>query len=146
MASGAARSASLVALVAYAIVVHASDLPRLNVGPPLQLRLEGTFAPDREHAVAEGPDAVRMSIGAHDRWFAARVARTVGGDQPISGRAVLNALAPFQTSIRVVGSADLVRRFDDAPDGAPMSVEGLVDIESRYYLLRSVVIGTTPSS
>jgi hypothetical protein len=87
-----------------------------------------------------------MSIGAHDRWFAARVARTVGGDQPISGRAVLNALAPFQTSIRVVGSADLVRRFDDAPDGAPMSVEGLVDIESRYYLLRSVVIGTTPSS
>ena len=87
-----------------------------------------------------------MSIGAHDRWFAARVARTVGGDQPVSGRAVLNALAPFQTTLRVVGSADLVRRFDDAPGGVPMSVEGLVDVESRYYLLRSVVMGSTPPS
>jgi len=145
-ASGAARAASLVTLVAIAIAAHASDLPRLKVGPPLQLRLEGSFAPDREHAVADGPDAVHMSIGTHDRWFSARVARTVGGDQPVSGRTVLNALAPFGTSLRVVGSADLVRQFDDAPDGAHMSVEGLVDIESRYYLLRSVVIGSTPSS
>ena len=134
------------ALVAFAIAARAGDLPRLNVGPPLLLRLEGSFAPDRAHAVATGPDAVRMSIAGHDRWFSARVARTVGGDQPVSGRAVLNALAPYQTSMRVVGSADLVRRFDDAPDGAPMSVEGLVDIGSRYYLLRSVVIGSTPPS
>ena len=141
------RAASLVAgAVALAVAVNASDLPRLKVGPPLQLRLEGSFEPDREHAVAAGPDAVHMSIGTHDRWFAARVARTVGGDQPVSGRAVLNALAPFQTTLRVVGSADLVRRFDDAPDGVPMSVEGLVDIESRYYLLRSVVIGSPPPS
>jgi hypothetical protein len=140
------RAAFLVALVLAAIAARAADLPRLKVGPPLQLRLEGAFAPDREHAVAEGPDAVRMSIGEHDRWFSARVARTVGGDQPVSGRAVLNALAPFGTSLRVVGSAELVRRFDDAPDGAPMSVEGLVDVDARYYLLRSVVIGSTPPS
>ena len=52
----------------------------------------------------------------------------------------------IRLSMRVAGSADLVRRFDDAPDGALMSVEGLVDIESRYYLLRSVVIGSTPPS
>ena len=140
------RAAFLVAVVASAIAAHASDLPRLNVGPPLQLRLEGTFAPDREHAIAGGLDAVRMGIGEHDRWFAARVARTVGGDQPRSGRDVLNALAPFQTSLHVVGSADLVRRFDDAPDGLPVTVEGLVDIESRSYLLRTVVTGSTPSS
>jgi hypothetical protein len=140
------RPAFLAALIVSTVAVYASDLPKLNVGPPLQLRLEGSFAPDREHALADGSDAIRMSIGEHDRWFAARVARTVGGDQPRSGRAVLNALAPFQTSMRVVGSADLVRRIDDAPDGAPMSVEGLVDSESRSYLLRSIVIGTPPSS
>jgi hypothetical protein len=140
------RTAFLAALIVSTVAVFASDLPRLNVGPPLQLRLEGSFAADREHAAAGGLDAIRMSIGAHDRWFAARVARTVGGDQPRSGRSVLNALAPFQTSMRVVGSADLVRRIDDAPDGVPMSVEGLVDIESRSYLLRSIVIESTPSS
>ena len=140
------RAAFLAALIASTVVVHASDLPRLNVGPPLQLRLEGSFAPDRAHALAGGLDAIRMSVGGHDRWFAARVARTIGGDQPRSGRDVLNALAPFQTSMRVVGSADLVRRIDDAPEGAPMSVEGLVDIESRTYLLRSVVIVSTPPS
>ena len=140
------RAAFFAALITSTVAVHASDLPRLNVGPPLQLRLEGSFAPDREHALAGGYDAIRMSIGAHDRWVSARVARTVGGDQPRSGRAVLNALAPFQTSMHVVGSADLVRRIDDAPDGALMSVEGLVDIESRSYLLRSIVIGASPSS
>jgi hypothetical protein len=141
------RAALLVATILCSIApARASDLPRLNVGPPLQLRLEGNFAPDREHAVAGGADAVHMTIGGHDRWFAAWVARTVGGDQPRSGRDVLNALAPYQTSLRVVGSADLVRRIDDAPDGAPMSVEGLVDIESRSYLLRSVVIGSSPPS
>jgi len=140
------RAALLVAVVASAIAVQASDLPRLNVGPPLQLRLEGSFAPDREHAVARGLDAVRMSLAGRDRWFAARVARTVGGDQPRSGRDVLNALAPFQTSLHVVGSADLVRRIDDAPDGLAVTVEGLVDIESRSYLLRTVVTGSTPSS
>ena len=140
------RAAFLAALIVSTVAVYASDLPKFNVGPPLQLRLEGSFAPDREHALAGGYDAIRMSIGGDDRWFSARVARTVGGDQPRSGRAVLNALAPFQTSMRVVGSADLVRRIDDAPDGAPMSVEGLVDIESRSYLLRSIVIGSSPSS
>jgi hypothetical protein len=140
------RVAFVAALIVSAVAVYASDLPKLNVGPPLQLRLEGSFAPDREHALAGGYDAIRMSIGGRDRWFSARVARTVGGDQPRSGRDVLNALAPFQTSMRVVGSAGLVRRIDDAPDGALMSVEGLVDIESRYYLLRSVVIGATPPS
>jgi hypothetical protein len=140
------RATFLAALIVSAVAVDASDLPKLNVGPPLQLRLEGSFAPDRAHALAGGSDAIRMSIGGHDRWFAARVARTIGGDQARSGRAVLNALAPFQTSMRVVGSADLVRRIGDAPEGAPMSVEGLVDIESRYYLLRSVVIGSPPPS
>ena len=140
------RAAFLAALVASTVAVYASDLPKLNVGPPLQLRLEGSFAPDRAHALAGGYDAIRMSIGDRDRWFSARVARTVGGDQPRSGRDVLNALAPFQTSMRVVGSADLVRRIDDAPDGAPMSVEGLVDIESRSYLLRSIVMGASPPS
>jgi len=140
------RVAFLAALIVSTVAVYASDLPKLNVGPPLQLRLEGSFASDRAHALAGGSDAIRMGIGGHDRWFASRVARTIGGDQPRSGRAVLNALAPFETSMRVVGSADLVRRIDDAPDGAHMSVEGLVDIESRYYLLRSVVIGSTPSS
>jgi hypothetical protein len=140
------RVGFLAALLASTVAVYASDLPKLNVGPPLQLRLEGSFAPDRAHALAGGYDAIRMSIGGHDRWFSARVARTVGGDQPRSGRAVLNALAPFQTSMRVVGSADLVRRIDDAPEGVPMSVEGLVDIESRSYLLRSIVIEPTPPS
>ena len=140
------RPVLLAALIVSTVAAHASDLPKLNVGPPLQLRLEGSFAFDRAHALAGGSDAVRMSIGGHDRWFAARVARTIGGDQPRSGRAVLNALAPFETSMRVVGSADLVRRVDDAPDGVPMSVEGLLDIESRSYLLRSIVIGSTPSS
>ena len=140
------RPVLLAASIVSTVAVYASDLPKLNVGPPLQLRLEGSFAPDRAHALAGGSDAIRMSIGRRDRWFAARVARTIGGDQPRSGRAVLNALAPFETSMRVVGSADLVRRIDDAPDGVPMSVEGLVDIESRSYLLRAVVIESTPSS
>ena len=139
------RLAILAALIV-STAVYASDLPKLNVGPPLQLRLEGSFAPDRAHALAGGSDAIRMTIGRHDRWFAARVARTVGGDQPRSGRDVLNALAPFETSMHVVGSSDLVRRIDDAPEGVPMSVEGLVDIESRSYLLRAVVIESTPSS
>jgi hypothetical protein len=137
------RAAFLAAFILSTVAVYASDAPAERSAA--QLRLEGSFAPTAR-TLAGGYDAIRMSIGGHDRWFSARVARTVGGDQPRSGRDVLNALAPFETSMHVVGSADLVRRIDDAPDGVPMSVEGLVDIESRSYLLRSIVIGSPPSS
>jgi len=120
----------------------AREPPSVDVGPPLLLRLEGSFAPDREGATAGGADAVSMKVGDRQRWFSAVTARTVGGDHALSGRAVLNLLAPLQPNLIVVGTDELRRRLEDAPDGTSVVVEGLVNRGSRMFLLREVAVGT----
>jgi hypothetical protein len=119
----------------------AREPPLTDTGPPLILRLEGRFAADRQHA-AQRADAVSIRVGDRERWFAATTARTVGGDQPLSGRAVLNALAPFQPNLLAFGREDLRLALETASEGTPVTVEGVVSTGSRTFLLREVVIGT----
>jgi hypothetical protein len=108
---------------------------------PLVLRLQGIFAVDREHARAYGADAVSMRIGDDRRWFSAIETRTVGGDPAVSGRTVLNALAPYDPNLLVLGPDDLRARLAAIPPGIPVRVEGLVDRAARTYLLREVIVG-----
>lgn len=116
-------------------------MPDVLVRPPLVLRLEGSFATDREQARQHGADAVSMRFGDVHRWFSAREVRTVGGDPPVSGRSVLNALAPYDPNLIVVGQADLLRALEDAAPGTPVRVDGVVDRAARTFLLREVVVG-----
>jgi hypothetical protein len=127
-------------LLACATGAIARDLPMVDVAPPLLLRLEGRFVADREQA-AERADAVSLRIGDRDRWFAATSARTIGGDHPLSGRAVLNLLAPLEPHLIVVGDAELRERLQSAVEaGAGVVVEGLLNRGSRTYLLRDVTL------
>lgn len=113
-------------------------------GKPLVLELDGRFAPDRETARAGGVDPVSVQLGTRTRWFGAVTARTTSGDPPpVSGRTVLSALAPIHPNLLARGAADLVRRLRDAPDGALVHMDGLIDRGSHTYLLRLVEVETT---
>jgi len=50
-------------------------------------------------------------------------------------------VAPFQPNLLVAGSADVVAELRDAPPGTSLTIEGLVDGDSRVYYLRSVTRG-----
>jgi hypothetical protein len=114
--------------------------PSPNVGPPLILRLDGSIADTREGAAGKGFATVSLAFsrGETRRWLAVKDARTIGGDNYLDGKDVLNILAPFDQNLLVVGPANLVARVRDAPAGTPLRIEGLVDTGGRTYLLRSV--------
>ena len=112
--------------------------PDVAVRKQILLRLEGRFAPDRQQASERGANAVQFRLAETDRWFSAEIARTFGGDPPLSGADVLAILAPLGSSLKVVGDEGLRRWLADAPIGLGIRVEGLVDRGSQTYLLRDV--------
>jgi len=133
------RWIALVAL-AMATLAGARAPSGLGIRQPVVLRLEGHFTATRNDARTQGTDAVSIRLGDNERWFAVDTARTVGGDPPVSGRAVLGMLAPLQPTLLAVGDAALRRRLEEAPIGTAVRLEGLVDRGSRTYLLREVVV------
>ena len=114
--------------------------PAPNVGPPLILRLDGIIADSKEAAAGKGfaVESLAFSGSATRRWLAVNDARTIGGDNYLDGKDVLNILAPFDPNLLLVGPPDLVARVRDIPAGTPFRLEGLVDTGGRTYLLRSV--------
>lgn len=136
--------AALLALVIACGTANAERFqPDVSRQQPIVLRLEGTFAVDREHARAGNFDAIAMRFGDELRWFSARNVRTVGGDPPVSARTIMNALAPY-AEVMVVGDATLRRRLIDAAIGTPIRVDGIIVGSSRNYLLRDVAVGSVP--
>jgi hypothetical protein len=134
--------ALLLFLATASSVLARQELP-FGPAQPIILRLEGHFAPDREHARTEGADAVLVRVDDVERWFAAVRSRTLG-DHPLDGRNVLAALAPFGSELTAVGATELRRRLHEAPIDTPVALEGLVDRGSRTLLLRDVVVGAPP--
>ncbi len=105
---------------------------------PLILRLVGHFTPDRETARAQGVDAIGIRIDGRERWFAVDGAENMNALSTPMGRDVIAAVSPFEPALVAVGDARLRRRLLDAPAGAPIELEGLVDTGPRTYLLRRV--------
>jgi len=141
-----ARNLVAVALLAF-VATSASggslSIPTPNVGPPLLLRLEGIREPTRAAARQVGFTAVSYGfVGDGLRlWLAVNDARTVGGDQPINGKDVLEAASPYTPSFLVAGDPGLVGALRGSAIGAPLVIEGLVIRGSRTYLLRHVQVG-----
>ena len=137
-------NATIAALLfaATAAAQHAPGIqgPAPNVGPPLILRLDGIIADSKEAAAGKGFAAESLAFSGSEtrRWLAVNDARTIGGDNYLDGKDVLNILAPFDPNLLVVGPPDLVARVRDTPAGTPLRLEGLVDTGGRTYLLRSV--------
>ncbi len=136
---------AIAAAVVIASCVPASSREFPVIPEPIILRLTGRLALDRAAARAERPDVVGLRIGDDMRWMAIDQAVTLR-DHTLSGRAVLNLLAPFQSSVVVVGAKELRERLASAPAGAQLSIEGLVDRGSRTFLLREVQGGEPTSS
>jgi hypothetical protein len=65
-------------------------------------------------------------------------AKTVGGDQPLDGKDVLEQVEPFKPNFLVAGSDDLITRLRNATPGTHVRIEGLVERGSRTYQLRRV--------
>jgi hypothetical protein len=135
---------TIVAAVVIASCVPATAREFPVIPQPIVLRLTGRMALDRAAARAERPDVVGLRLGDDTRWLAVDQAVTVH-DHPLSGRAVLDILAPFQSSVIAVGAKELRERLAMAPAGARVSVEGLLDRGSRTLLLREVQTGEPPS-
>ena len=122
-------------------VATARELP--IIPQPIILRLTGRITRSQAAARAQRPDVVGLEIDGSSRFVAMDQAVTTG-DRTISGRAVLDMLGPFATSMLVVGDKKMKRLLVDAADGTPVTVEGLVDRSARTYLLRHVQAGQTP--
>lgn len=136
------RRATIAAVVLGAVAVAtAREFP--VIPRPIILQLTGRIGRSQAAARAQRPDVVGLQIDADSRWIAIDGAVTEG-DHAISGRAVLDMLGPFATTMLVAGDKQMKHRLRDAPDGTPVTVEGLVDRSSRTYLLRHVQTGESP--
>jgi hypothetical protein len=136
---------AIVAAIVIASCVPATAREFPVIPEPIILRLTGRIALDRAAARADRPDVVGLRIGDDARWLAIDQAITLRA-HPLSGRAVLDLLAPFQSSVLVVGATELRQRLASAPAGAQLSVEGLLDRGSRTFLLRKVQASEPTSS
>jgi len=119
---------------------HVPTGPLPNVAPPLLLQLDGVVAGSRRPAERKGFTAVSLAFVGSDarQWIGVNEARTVGGDQPLDGKAVLEQVEPFTPNFLVAGSNDLITRLRDARPGTHVRIEGLVERGSRTYQLRRV--------
>lgn len=107
------------ALVLVAIAVARAQVqpPIANFGPPLVLRLEGVIHSDAAAGKAAGFDVA----------------------------SILAALRPFRPNLFVPGPPALIGALRNAPDGASVRLEGLVDRGTRTYYLREAHV-TPPGS
>ena len=139
-------SIAVVALLAMAACAAAQRVPGVAGpfpgGPPLLLKLEGVIQPTKGAAQRTGFTVTSLAFadgGTYEhRWLGVTKARTVGGDQPLDGKDVLAVVAPFTPNFLVVGPKELVSQLRDAPPGATVRIEGLVNQGSRTYFLRRV--------
>jgi len=114
--------------------------PFPNVGPPLLLRLEGVLEGSPPAARGKGFTVLSLALLGTDerRWLAVTEARTFGGDQPLSGKDVIDIVAPFRPNLLLTGPAELMSELRGASPGTRIRIEGLVDRGSRTYYLRRV--------
>jgi hypothetical protein len=134
------------ALVLVTITVARAQVqpPIPNFGPPLVLRLEGVIHSDAAAAKAAGFDVTSIELAGAPaktvRWIGVTKAQTVSGDHFLDGKDVLAAMRPFRPNLFVPGPPALVGALRDAPDGAAVRLEGLVDRGARTYYLREVQV------
>jgi hypothetical protein len=114
------------------------------VGPLPLLRLEGVMqASATPRAEAAFTVASLGFLGDHAdtrRWLGVTRARTVGGDQPLDGKDVLQSLSPFDPNLLVTGQPAMVGQLRDVPPGTKVEVEGLFDRGGRTFYLRRVTV------
>jgi len=133
--------APLVLALAVAAVAR-GEAPIPNA-PMVVLRLEGVIEPTREAAGQTGGFTI-ASLGFLDgkstvqRWLRVITARTMDGDDQFGGKDVLDAVAPFQPNFLIAGPADVMAGVRDAPSGTTLTIQGLVDRDSRTYYLSRV--------
>ena len=123
-------------------VVRAGQIPPVDLGPPLILRLEGVLETTLEAARAAGNDVVSMQIlGGDDhatRYLGATDARTVGGDNALFGKDVLAMVAPFTPNFLLTGPPAMLERIRRLAPHSRVVLEGLVTRGGRTYYLRKV--------
>jgi len=141
------RTGTILVVALLAAIASAQHPPTVTVHRSTLLQLDGAFVESREAARRRSGEGVSMGFGKTVRWFAVDEARTVGGDPTPSGRDVLNALAPLQPNLLILGPPALREQLSAIPDGTRVRLEGLVDRGARTCLLREVkVAGDAPAT
>jgi hypothetical protein len=122
-------------------VASAVEMPAPRLGPALLLRLDGVLTTNRADAEKAGFTATSFAFLGHgkdaNRWLGVTDARTVGGDVPVLGKDVLDAVAPFDPSFIATGDPAQVKSLLALPPGTAIRIEGLVDRGSRTFMIRS---------
>jgi hypothetical protein len=139
-----------VALTLMTVGVQAAraERPWPLVGPPIILRLDGTFQATADAARKEGFAALSVGFYGQEgvqRWFAVDDARTVGPDTPLDGKDVLAAVAPLWPNLIITGTPAMVESVRQLPDGDRVRMEALVLRGSRTFYLRSVEPAPPPA-
>lgn len=99
--------------------------------------MEGTLGTER----AKVGGFTTVSLGFHGqpadvrRWLGVEEVHPIG-DYGVLGKNVLDALAPFEPNLIVVGPPADAARLLAVPAGTSVTIEGLVDRASRTLFLR----------
>jgi hypothetical protein len=130
------------ALVLLAGTAHAD---RLFDGGPQVMQIEGTVAADEDAAGKIGFDAVSFGLdgGKTMRWVGVVTARTRDGDA-FMGQNIIQRLDPYKPMLLVSGPQTIVGVLRDMPVGERIMVEGMLEPETRNYLLSNVKILPQP--
>ncbi|MCW5892426.1 MAG: hypothetical protein KIT14_18040 [bacterium] len=145
----------LTRLGAIAVLTLAASTPVLAgpdtgrpLGPPLILRLDGVVASGREEAARIGFTTASFGVlgGAPDTrvWLGVDDARTVGGDNAVNGKDVLESLAGYQPTFLLAGPKPLVAQVTSLGVGVRVRLEGLVGRRARTFLVRAVSTDAGP--
>ena len=82
-------------------------------------------------------------LGGEDprtHYLGATDARTVGGDNVLNGKDVLQIVAPFSPNFLLTGPPAMLERISRLPPHSRVVLEGLVTRGGRTYYLRSVEV------
>ena len=88
---------------------------------------------------------VRRGTAADVRWIGVVSARSLQGDS-YRGKLVIENLLPKDPNLLVSGPSEIVTKLQKAPNGSPVTLQGILNPPTRNYMLDKVEVGPAPAA
>jgi len=129
----------LAAAISLMPAVVAAQLP----GGTQPYVLEGVVGKDQTAAREAGWFPISMGFVGNDktpvRWIGVTAVRNWQGD-PFVGRENFRRLLPSDPTLLVAGPSDMLKQLQQAPAGSHLVVRGMLNMQSRNFLVSSVKV------
>jgi len=130
-------------LLAAAIAVMPAVVSAQLPGGTQPYVLEGVVGKDQTAAREAGWFPISMGFVGNDktpvRWIGVTAFRN-WQDDPFVGRENLRRLLPSDPTLLVAGPPDMLKQLQQAPAGSNLVVRGMLNMQSRNFLVSSVKV------